>query len=193
MQEVEVYWYEDEVWRGYLPTDSRSSLQDKHIFKSYVAGIRYFREADNDPSFAPGSPLRLFPEPDNAYDPNAVAVWNEESTQQAGHLPAHIVEGLDTRERRGIALSEQRDADRRVTLGILVSREPVTLRRVDDSDEREAWAARIVARIKAVVAELHEPIEATGDPLKQMWRMAEDLLRLQGRSVLMQSDGLRTS
>ena len=72
-------------------------------------------------------------------------MWNEESTQQAGHLPAHIVEGLDTRERRGIALSEQRDADRRVTLGILVSREPITLRRVDDSDEREAWAARIVA------------------------------------------------
>jgi HIRAN domain len=171
VQEVEVYWHEDEVWRGYLPTESRSSLQDKHIFKTYVAGIRYFPEADNDPSFAPGSPLRLIPEPDNAYDPNAVAVWNEESTRQAGHLPAHIVEGLDTRERRGIALSEQRDADRRVTLGILVSREPVTLRRVDDSDEREAWAARIVARIKAVVAELHEPIEVTGDPLKQMLRM----------------------
>jgi hypothetical protein len=83
MQEVDVYWYEDEVWRGYLPTDSLSSLQDKHIFKTYVAGIRYFPEADNDPSFAPGSPLRLIPEPDNAYDPNAVAVWNEESTQQA--------------------------------------------------------------------------------------------------------------
>ena len=69
MQEIEVYWYEDEVWRGYLPTDSRSSLQNKHIFKSYVAGIRYFREADKDPSFAPGSPPRLVPEPDNAYDP----------------------------------------------------------------------------------------------------------------------------
>jgi hypothetical protein len=67
MQEIEVYWYEDEVWRGnYLPTDSRSSLLDKHIFKTYVAGIRYFPEADNDPSFAPGSPLRLIPEPDNA-------------------------------------------------------------------------------------------------------------------------------
>lgn len=184
MQEVEVYWHEDEVWRGYLPTESRSSLQDKHIFKTYVAGIRYFPEADNDPSFAPGSPLRLIPEPDNAYDPNAVAVWNEESTRQAGHLPAHIVEGLDTRERSGIALSEQRDADCRVTLGILVSRDPVTLRRVGDSDERQAWAARVVAKIKAVVAELHEPIEATGDPMKQMWRMAENLLRLQGRSVL---------
>jgi HIRAN domain len=158
MQEIEVYWYEDEVWQGYLPTDSRSSLLDKHIFKTYVAGIRYFPEADNDPSFAPGSPLRLIPEPDNAYDPNAVAVWNEESTQQAGHLPAYIAESVVAREHRGIALSEQRHADRRATLGILVSREPVTLRRVGGSDEREAWAERIVARIKAVVAELHEPI-----------------------------------
>jgi HIRAN domain len=161
MQEVEVYWYEDEVWRGYLPTDSLSSLRDKRIFKTYVAGIRYFPEADSDPSFAPGSPMRLIPEPDNAYDPNAVAVWNEESTKQAGHLLTHFVEGLETQERSGIALSEQRDADRRVTLGILVSGEPVTLRRVGDSDERETWAARIVARIKAVVAELHVPIEAT--------------------------------
>ncbi len=164
MQEVDVYWYEDEVWRGYLPTDSLSSLQDKHIFKTYVAGIRYFPEADSDPSFAPGSPLRLIPEPDNAFDPNAVAVWNEESTQQAGHLLTHFVEGLDTQERSGIALSEQRDADRRVTLGILVSRDPVTLRPVGESDERAAWAAHIVARIKAVVAELREPIEATGHP-----------------------------
>jgi HIRAN domain len=191
MQEVEVYWYEDEVWRGNLPTDWRSSLLDKHILKTYVAGIRYFPEAHKDPSFAPGSPLRLIPEPDNAYDPNAVAVWNEVSTQQAGHLPTHIVGGLDTRERHGIALSEQRDADRRVTLGILVSREPVTLRRVGDTHEREAWAARIVARIKAVVAELHEPIEATGDLMKQMWRMVENLLPLQGRSSSGLSDGLR--
>jgi HIRAN domain-containing protein len=166
MPEVEVYWYEDEDWRGYLPTDSRSSLRIDHIFKTYVAGIRYFPEADDDPSFAPGSPLRLIPEPDNVFDPNAVAVWNEGSTQQAGHLPTHIVEGVDSRERIGIAISEHRVADRRVSLGILVSRVPVTLRRVGDSDGRAAWAARVVARIKAVTAELHEPIEAADDPTK---------------------------
>jgi hypothetical protein len=181
MSEVEVYWYEDEVWRGYLPTDSRSSLQDEHIFKTYVAGIRYFPEADDDPSFAPGCRLRLMRQPDHAFGPNAIAVWNEGSSQQIGYLPAHIVEGLDSCECRGVALSEQRDAEHRVSLGILVSQEPVTLHRVDEDDERAAWAARVVARIKAVIADLHEPIEWTWDPTRQMWQVAEDLRRLQGR------------
>jgi hypothetical protein len=175
MQEVEVYWYEDEDWRGYLPTELRSSLLDRHIFQTYVAGIRYFPEADDDASFAPGSSLRLIPDPDNAFDANAVAVWNEGSTQQAGHVPAHIVEGLDTRERNGIALFEQRDAEHRVNLGILVSREPLTFRRVADSDERAAWAARVVAKLKALIADMHEPIDTTGDPMEQMRRMAEGL------------------
>ena len=190
MLEVEVFWYEDEVWRGYLPTDSRSSLRIDHIFKTYVAGIRYFPEADDDPSFAPLSPLRLIPEPDNAFDPNAVGVWNEGSTKQAGHLPAHIVEDLDTREHIGIAISEQRVAGRRVSLGILVSREPVMLRRASDSAGRAAWAARVVERIKAVTAELHEPIEAPDDPMTQRWRMAEDLQRLHRGASSRLDDGL---
>lgn len=78
-------------------------------------------------------------------------------------------------------MTEQRFADRRVSIGILVSREPVTLRPVGDSDGRAAWAARVVARIKAVTAELYESFEAPDDPTKQMWRVAADVQRLQGR------------
>ena len=62
------------------------------------------------------------------------------------------------------------DAD--LYLGILVSREPLTLRRVPDSEELAAWAARAVARLKALIADAHEPLEPTSDPMEQMRRMA---------------------
>ena len=31
--------------------------------------------------------LALVPEPDNEHDPNAVAIWNQEQTLQAGYVP----------------------------------------------------------------------------------------------------------
>jgi hypothetical protein len=69
------------------------------------------------------------------------------------------------------------EAGLRVNLGILISREPLTLPRVPDSAERAAWAARAVAKLKAILAESREPAEPTGDPMEQMRRMAEDLRR----------------
>jgi hypothetical protein len=42
----------------------------------------------DDASFDPGVRLALVPEPDNEHDPNAVGIWNEERTLQAGYVPA---------------------------------------------------------------------------------------------------------
>jgi HIRAN domain len=59
-----------------------------------VAGVTFRPEALPDVSFEPGRRLALVPEPDNQHDPNAVAVWNEERTLQAGYVPAEIAPQL---------------------------------------------------------------------------------------------------
>ena len=52
-----------------------------------VAGVTFRPGAVEDASFDPGRRLALVPEPDNEHDPNAVAIWNEERTVQAGYVP----------------------------------------------------------------------------------------------------------
>ena len=51
-------------------------------------------EAVADSSFDPGRRLTLVPEPDNEHDPNAVGVWNEARTLQAGYVPREATAGL---------------------------------------------------------------------------------------------------
>ncbi len=63
-----------------------------------VAGVSFREEAVLDPSFDPGRSLALVPEPQNEHDPNAVAIWNEERTLQAGYVPreqAVVVDGSE--------------------------------------------------------------------------------------------------
>jgi hypothetical protein len=59
-----------------------------------VAGVTFRPEAVEDPSFDPGRRLGLVPEPENEYDPNAVAIWNEERTLQAGYVPRDVAPEL---------------------------------------------------------------------------------------------------
>jgi hypothetical protein len=59
-----------------------------------VVGVTFRPEALPDPSFDPGRRLALVPEPDNEHDPNAVAVWNEKRTLQAGYVPAEVAPEL---------------------------------------------------------------------------------------------------
>ena len=51
-------------------------------------------EAVADASFDPGLRVALVPEPDNEHDPNAVGVWNEERTLQAGYVPRDVAPQL---------------------------------------------------------------------------------------------------
>ncbi len=55
-----------------------------------VAGVSFRPEAVADASFDPGRRLALVPEPTNEHDPNAVAVWNEGGTLQAGYVPRDV-------------------------------------------------------------------------------------------------------
>jgi hypothetical protein len=52
-----------------------------------VAGVTFRPGNVDDPSFDPGRRLALVREPENEHDPNAVAIWNEERTLQAGYVP----------------------------------------------------------------------------------------------------------
>lgn len=80
--------------RGYhlrdAATEQRVRWEDPRIRVVPVAGVSYRAEALDDASFDPGRRLALVPEPENAYDPNAVAIWNGERTLQLGYVPAAV-------------------------------------------------------------------------------------------------------
>jgi hypothetical protein len=61
--------------------------EDPRIRVVPVAGVSYRAESLPDPSYVPGRPLALVPEPENEHDPNAVGIWNEERTLQLGYVP----------------------------------------------------------------------------------------------------------
>ena len=68
--------------------------EDERVRVVPVAGVSFRPEALEDPSFEPGLPLALVPEPENEHDPNAVGVWNEARTVQAGYVPREIAPEL---------------------------------------------------------------------------------------------------
>ncbi len=68
--------------------------EDERIRVVHVAGISYRPEALDDASFEPGRRLALVPEPDNEHDPNAVGIWNEDRTVQAGYVPREVAPEL---------------------------------------------------------------------------------------------------
>jgi hypothetical protein len=68
--------------------------EDPRIRVVPVAGVSFRAEAHADPSFDPGCPLALVPEPENPHDPHAVGIWNEEQTVQAGYVPRDVAPEL---------------------------------------------------------------------------------------------------
>ena len=68
--------------------------EDPRIRVVPVAGVSYRPEALVDSSFDPGRRLALVREPDNQHDPNAVAIWNDARTLQAGYVPAAVAPEL---------------------------------------------------------------------------------------------------
>jgi HIRAN domain len=75
-------------------TNERVRWEDERIRVVPVAGISYRPEALEDASFEPGRRLALVREPDNEHDPNAVGIWNEERTLQAGYVPREVAPEL---------------------------------------------------------------------------------------------------
>src|SRR5258705_13927351 len=76
-------------------TGERVSWDDPRIRVVPVAGVSFRPEAVADGSFDPGQRLALVPEPENEHDPDAIAVWNEQRTLQAGYVPRDVAPELD--------------------------------------------------------------------------------------------------
>jgi hypothetical protein len=76
-------------------TNEPVSWEDPRVLVVPVAGVSFRTDAVADSSFDPGRRLALVPEPDNEHDPDAVAVWNQERTLQAGYVPRETVAELE--------------------------------------------------------------------------------------------------
>ena len=75
-------------------TGERVEWEDERIRVVPVAGVSFRADDVRDASFDPGERLALVPEPENEHDPNAVAVWNEARTLQAGYVPRETAPDL---------------------------------------------------------------------------------------------------
>jgi hypothetical protein len=75
-------------------TGERVRWEDPRVRVVPVAGVSYRPEALTDASFEPGRRLALVREPENEHDPNAVGIWNEERTLQAGYVPRELAPEL---------------------------------------------------------------------------------------------------
>ena len=92
-----------------------------------VAGVSRRMEALQHKAFAPGATLLLKPEPDNRADPNAVGVWDSDSTMQAGYLPREVAERISKGMREGeryrcLSMWEDRRKGQRVAVRVLLLR-----------------------------------------------------------------------
>ena len=92
-------WLErDQRGAGYHLRDAATgqpvAWEDPRVRVVPVAGVSFRPEAVADRSFDPGARLALVAEPHNEHDPNAVGVWNEERTLQAGYVPREIAPAL---------------------------------------------------------------------------------------------------
>jgi hypothetical protein len=68
--------------------------EDPRVLVVPVAGVSFRPGAVDDPSFDPGRRLALVPEPENEHDPNAVGIWNEARSLQAGYVPREVAPEL---------------------------------------------------------------------------------------------------
>ncbi len=107
-------------WLRDAATGDALKWDDPRLRVVKLAGASYRLEALQDDSFAPGQRLALVREPENEYDPNAVAVWDAERRVQGGYVPADVAPELHGDE-QAVSLWEFRDDEgRRVGLRVLV-------------------------------------------------------------------------
>jgi hypothetical protein len=121
----ERYWYPDEggeVWvAGYYPIDAAGRFLAREAFPddlivSHVAGAVHRPDALASDDAAPGRPLTLRPEPDNAYDPNAVAVVLA-SGEAVGYVPREVAPLVGSGW-TAVVLRERRDTPRDPRTGL---------------------------------------------------------------------------
>jgi hypothetical protein len=95
-------WLERARGGGYHLRDAATGeairSDDPRIRVLAVAGVSFRPDDVADASFDPGERLSLIREPENEHDPNAIGVWNEHRTLQAGYVPRESAAELDGSE-----------------------------------------------------------------------------------------------
>jgi hypothetical protein len=105
------------------------TLPKSHGIESInIVGEQFYNPGIRDPSFAPGARVLLEREPQNQFDPNAVAVWNAAGSVQAGYLPREDAKRLARSWGKGgplrvYSIWETLDRKQRVGLRLLLLRE----------------------------------------------------------------------
>jgi hypothetical protein len=94
---------------------------DPRIRVVKVAGVSFRVDALRDDAFKPGRRLALVAEPDNEHDPNAIAIWNEARTLQAGYVPADEARELRADDWQAVALHEFFEDGKRCGLRVLLA------------------------------------------------------------------------
>jgi hypothetical protein len=83
---------------GYYLRDAASGepvrWEDPRLRVLPVAGVTFRPGNVEDMSFDPGRRLALVAEPENEHDPNAIGIWNEQRTLQAGYVPRDVAPEL---------------------------------------------------------------------------------------------------
>jgi HIRAN domain len=125
-----------QIWcGGYSPIDedghflkeAEHHTSDPRAFFCHVAGVSFRPQALPMACFETGSPLALRREPDNSFDPNAVAVYDGSGKIQVGYVPAELAPTITAVMHRGVqlvgyVLREYRDRDSRgMRLGIHIA------------------------------------------------------------------------
>ena len=91
-------WLERAGGAGYRMRDAATGepvpWEDERVLVVPVAGVSFRPDTVDDASFDPGRRLALVPEPDNEHDPNAVGIWNEGRSVQAGYVPREVAPEL---------------------------------------------------------------------------------------------------
>jgi hypothetical protein len=113
-------WLErDRRGAGYHLRDAATgevvTWEDPRLRVVAVAGVSFRADAVADGSFDPGARLALVREPENEHDPQAIAIWNEERTLQAGYVPREVAAEL-TGDELAVSLWRAGEAGLRVLL-----------------------------------------------------------------------------
>lgn len=84
---VEVHGFDLNLPSGEPLLKSETGPVEERVFYFRVAGISHFEVDAQSPSFAPGQPILLVPEPSNPADPNAIRVMSPDMNLTAGYVP----------------------------------------------------------------------------------------------------------
>lgn len=131
-----------------LAREEYAGIQDAPSFHTKLAGVTFGGRQERVDGLSQGAPLRLERQPENPYDPNAIAV-HDVSGHQIGflnrRLSAVLAPAMDAGVDYDVEVSDVTggDAGRSFGVNVLVSRRDAVMLDVDDPQRREIIRERL--------------------------------------------------